>query len=273
MRFVQRCSLVLSLLPAALAAQPADTTRISHLPLFTTRDAIAAGVFLGAGAALYPADKYLSRRIRDSSLLRSRPIKDLAVGVRTIAEPGSLIIGGTMYAYGRLTNHPKAADLGLHGTEAIFLGSAVSYVIKGLGGRARPYIDSVNANPRDFKFGRGFTKGSDFASFPSGHTTAAFAAAAAVTSETSRWWPRSTPYIATVMYGGATLVGLSRMYDNKHWTSDVIIGAAIGTFSGLKVVRYHHSHPSNRVDRWLLSGGLRSDGAGGRTVTLAIFPN
>jgi membrane-associated phospholipid phosphatase len=54
------------------------------------------------------------------------------------------------------------------------------------------------------------------------------------------------------MYGGATLIGLSRMYNNAHWTSDVVVGAAIGTFSGIKVVRYNHGHSNNLIDRWLL---------------------
>jgi membrane-associated phospholipid phosphatase len=54
------------------------------------------------------------------------------------------------------------------------------------------------------------------------------------------------------MYGGATLVGLSRMYNNLHWASDVLGGAAIGTLLGLKVVKYHHSHPDNAIDRALL---------------------
>jgi membrane-associated phospholipid phosphatase len=57
------------------------------------------------------------------------------------------------------------------------------------------------------------------------------------------------------MYGGATLVGLSRMYNNAHWASDVVLGAAIGTFSGIKVVRYSHGHSNNVIDRTLL--GLR----------------
>ena len=58
------------------------------------------------------------------------------------------------------------------------------------------------------------------------------------------------------MYGGAALIGVSRMYDNRHWASDVIMGAAIGTFAGTKVVRYHRTHPDNRLDRWLLRASL-----------------
>jgi hypothetical protein len=42
------------------------------------------------------------------------------------------------------------------------------------------------------------------------------------------------------------------MYHDKHWASDVALGAAIGTFSGLKVVRYSHAHPHNRLDRIIL---------------------
>ena len=72
------------------------------------------------------------------------------------------------------------------------------------------------------------------------------------------------------MYGGATLVGLSRMYHNKHWASDVALGAAIGTFSGLKIVRYSHNHPGNPVDRRLLSAMVQPNGNGGELVGLSL---
>ena len=58
--------------------------------------------------------------------------------------------------------------------------------------------------------------------------------------------------MAPVMYGGATLVGLSRMYNKADWVSDVVLGAGIGTFSGIKVVRYSHGHTHNAVDRFFL---------------------
>ena len=134
-------------------------------------------------------------------------------------------------------------------------------MLKGALGRSRPYV-SADTNPRDFKFGKGFSS-TDRQSFPSGHTTTAFAAAAALTSEIRRLHPKYTPYVATVMYGGASLVGLSRMYHNKHWASDVVLGAAIGTFSGLKTVRYSHAHPQNAVDKVMLHATIAPDGHGG----------
>ena len=44
------------------------------------------------------------------------------------------------------------------------------------------------------------------------------------------------------------------MYNNMHWASDVVAGAAIGTIIGLKVVKYTHSHPDNRIDVKLIKG-------------------
>lgn len=242
--------LALALAPVAAAAQPADTTKISTDPLFTRRDGWMAIGFLATTAAMWPLDERIAKRLQDETNQSNQFFKDAATGFELIAAPGAYIIGGTLYGVGRLTGNEKMADLGWHGTEAVAVGTVGYIVLKGVFGRARP--ETVDADdPRQYQFGRGF-KGGPYASFPSGHTTTAFAAASAVTAETSRWWPRSTWIIAPAMYGGATMVGLSRMYNNKHWASDVALGALLGTLSGLKVVRYHHSHPDNRLDRWIL---------------------
>ena len=59
------------------------------------------------------------------------------------------------------------------------------------------------------------------------------------------------------------MIALSRLYNNKHWASDVVMAAGIGTFSGLKVVKWQHTHPGNRLDRWLLG----TDGTSGSPAT------
>ncbi|MEO8563793.1 MAG: phosphatase PAP2 family protein [bacterium] len=233
-------------------ASPCDTCpRVTDTrPLFTWRDAALAGGFVALTVSMFPLDKRLARHLQDSTTQAHRFLRNGSKSVQYAADPGSVIIGASLYGIGRLAHWRSVADLGLHGTEAVAVSGALSALLKGVAGRARPYV-SADTNPNDFRFGRGFGNSSD-QSFPSGHTTAAFAAAAVVTSESQHWGKRAAWIVAPVMYGGATLVGLSRMYNNAHWASDVALGAAIGTFSGIKIVRFNHVRAGNRIDRWLL---------------------
>lgn len=253
-----------------LPAQPADTLHGASKPLFTSADAVLAGAVLAGTLLMVPLDREFAEELQDSLRQSNRFLQRQATFFRLIAEPGALIIGGTMYAAGKLSSNEEMADLGLHGTEAIVIGSAVTAVLKAAFGRARPYVD--RSDPLNFRFGRG-VRGSEYRSFPSGHALAGFAAAAAVTAEASRFWSASEWYVGPVMYGGAALIGFSRMYNNKHWASDVVMAAGIGTFSGLKIVRWHHSNPGNSLDRWLLGATVAPAAeGGGKTVRLWVAP-
>ncbi len=251
---------------APLAAQ-SDTAHMRSL--FTWRDAVLAGGFVVTTIAIRPIDKPVAAALQAKPRQESTIYHMSAAGFRTIAVPGAFIIGGSMYAAGRLSHDRQLAELGLYGTEALLVGEGVGGLMKDVFGRARPFVDTV-PNPNNWQVFRGFTGGDKYRSFPSGHTVAAFAAAAAVSSETSRWWPHGIYVIGPTMYGGAALVGLSRMYENRHWASDVIMGAAIGTFAGTKVVRYHRTHPGNRLDRWLLNASVSPSDLG--HITLSIVP-
>ena len=71
-------------------------------------------------------------------------------------------------------------------------------------------------------------------SFPSGHTTAAFAAAAVL------WFARRPKAPAGLVAGvtvAAVLMGLSRMYCYVHYPTDVLAGAIVGTLAGLAAAR------------------------------------
>jgi hypothetical protein len=258
----------------SLAAQQSavvDTSQAQQT-LFTVRDAWLAAGFATLTVAMFPLDRHIELHLRDQTTPANQFLDNAAKGVEYITTPGSFIIGGALYGIGAVARKPNLKDLGWHGTEAVLLGSGITGLLKGTLGRARPDFDRngpVTTLPSDFKALKGFSDG-ERQSFPSGHTTTAFAAAAAVTSEVNRVWPQYTWYVGPLMYGGAALVGLSRMYHNRHWASDVALGAGVGTFSGLKVVKYSHAHPDNMIDRIILHTSAGPDGRGGAYVVWSV---
>jgi membrane-associated phospholipid phosphatase len=62
----------------------------------------------------------------------------------------------------------------------------------------------------------------EWGSMPSGHVTHAFAIAAGIADESGR------PWVSRAAYGLAALVAADRVYRQRHWSSDVIVGAALG---------------------------------------------
>ena len=245
-------SVAVATLASASGAQTAgDSARLTR-PLFVTSDLYILGMFTAATIAMFPLDRHLASVVRDQGLLTNKNLMRASSAFRFFGGPGPYVIGSSMYVLGRLTKTRRATELALHGTEAVVVGQVVSGVLKIGLGRARPYT-SADTNAHNFGFLRGLKTG-DYQSFPSGHATSAFAAAAAVSAETSEWWPRTKWIFGPILYGGAALVGLSRIYDDKHWASDVIMGAAVGTVAGIKTVRFNHTHEGNRIDRFLLGG-------------------
>lgn len=92
-----------------------------------------------------------------------------------------------------------------------YIGAGVmTYGLKQLIRRKRP-LDDTLGNP----------------SLPSGHATIAFSAATILGYRYPKW--------RIPLYIGAGLVGFSRIYLGRHYTSDVLVGAAIGTTMGVLV--------------------------------------
>ena len=255
---------------APALAQRTDTAASAPAPVFTRGDAAAAAGIVVATAAIHPLDERIALSLQRPELQHNTSLRRTATVFRLWGRPGVLILGGTFYVLGRVSHSHDLAAAGLHSTEAIVLAEVAGGLLKWTTGRARPFAvgDTI---PGDFQFLRGVRKGYDYSSFPSGHTIAGFAAAAALTSDASRSWPHSGWIIGPILYGSAGLVGLSRMYDNQHWASDVVLGAGLGTLAGIMVAQYTHNHSRNKIDRWLLSGTI-TPSVWWRTPTRVLHP-
>jgi membrane-associated phospholipid phosphatase/REP element-mobilizing transposase RayT len=240
-------SMLAGALPASAQTAAADSS--DRPSLFEARDLYYAGAFAAATVVMAPLDRAIARRLQDSTLQGSRFLKAASTGARLLGVPGSLVIGSSVYLGGRLTHSHDVSELGLHTTEAVIIADGITGVLKTVAGRGRPNLDPDS--PDNFRF-LGGLQGDPHRSFPSGHTTSAFAAASAASEEVGQLWPHQKGWVRVVLYGSAGLVGASRVYNNAHWASDVVVGAAIGSFTGWKVARYTHQHPHNTIDRIFL---------------------
>ncbi len=258
--------LIFSFAVTSAEAQTTDT-------LYSTRPVISVGnaaLVIGFGLATLaatPADLRITRALQDEARQADKHLSGGATVFRLLGHPGAMITGAGIYAGGYIAGNRRAEDLGLHAVETIVIANTITAAIKMTAGRARPRESPDNA--ANFRLFRGVGNG-EYQSFPSGHTTAAFAFATIVSAETSHWWPESRWLIGPVVYGGAALTGISRIYNNAHWASDVIAGAAVGTLTGIKVYRYQHSHPNNRLDKRLLRAGLQVSNTGSLTPIMSM---
>lgn len=74
-------------------------------------------------------------------------------------------------------------------------------------------------------------------SFPSGHTAQAFTAASFLSKE----YGYKSVWISIGAYTAASAVGVFRMLNNRHWISDVLVGAGIGMLSTEFAYRTHRN--------------------------------
>jgi membrane-associated phospholipid phosphatase len=251
--------------PASAWAQQTvgDPAPPQHVEIFSSRDAMTAAVFVVGVAAIMPFDRHIAVESQRSSLQNNGTLNHTMTALRVLGQPGSIAIAAATYIYGRAGNSPRSAELGLRTIESIGAAGVTTLLIKGFVGRARPYAVS-DTNPHDYEFGRGFQKDA-YTSFPSGHVTTAFAAASAASQEISYLWPHASHLWTPLLFTSASLVGVARIYEDKHWASDVIAGAAVGTLVSRVVVHYSRAHPRNAIDRLLLPAGISAAG-GSRDV-------
>src|SRR6185295_16857702 len=221
-------------LPAAEATapqRPAAGPSLPRLVLTDLRDVLGAplswhrrqwGLFslgvAGVGAAALLDDQVRNQEQRDHNHLADQ----IADGFEPLGSYGAFGVLGSFYLVGLVRDDAHAESVAQDGLIAsIIAGGILTPALKSAVGRRRPRDTEKTFDFRPF---------SGNASFPSGHTTEAFAVASVIASDYDPVWVKG------VAYGSASLVGFARIHHQAHFLSDVTAGALIGTAVGRAVV-------------------------------------
>jgi membrane-associated phospholipid phosphatase len=219
-----------------------DSTTAARHPLMTKRQAKVGAFAVLATFALMPFDHRLLAQMESPRLQKEDDFQTAARRLSFMGGPGPFLVGAGLIAIGRAGEVDGVAAAGSRVTESVLLAAAINAVGKGIAGRALPGVKTLHS----FSFGRGFhDHNGPFVAFPSGHTAAAFALATALTAEADRSAHGWSRLIRPLSYTAATGVAIARVYQHKHWVSDLPVAAAIGTWSGSTVEsRRNTSSPS-----------------------------
>ena len=159
------------------------------------------------------------------------------------------------YIFGHFNENEKAKRTTLIATESFLITGLYTSILKYSFGRHRPRTGNSSTS---FD---GFSTNKNYNSFPSGHTSTAFAIATVVANQYEK-----TPYIKPISYGIAAMTGLSRINFEAHWASDVFFGAALGYFTAKTLLRLHNNKKGQHFTIY-----PRADSRGGGIVLSKNF--
>jgi membrane-associated phospholipid phosphatase len=206
--------------PGLMAPQPAVPRRFSR----TTTGAAALTASLVAATLL-------DQQIRES-LAANDPDDPAEISrLGNVLGNGriALVVTSATYGVASLAGFDEVADPAGRVLASLVAAGMANGLLKASVGRARPRLELGSGEFRPFALDNGWQ------SFPSGHATVAFALATAISAEADRLW------VTALTFSGAGLVAWSRSHEDRHWASDVVAGAAVGT-----VMAYHTSRRLHR---------------------------
>lgn len=181
--------------------------------LYTGAGLVSLGVIMSQDKNLHSS---LSKGVNDGNIWsivkNGGEIKYVGIG------------SGAIYFTGLFARNKVIRETGRMLLQSLIYSGSITILLKTVTGRSRPYY---SASQYDFNW---FEKAEEKLSFPSGHATVAFAVSTVLAEKIDTWWSR------TLFYSLAALTAYSRVHDNQHWVSDVVLGGLTGFGSGYFVV-------------------------------------
>jgi membrane-associated phospholipid phosphatase len=140
-----------------------------------------------------------------------------------------------LYVVGLLAQDPTTAGAGAAALQALGLTLATTGALKLAVGRVYP-TNGADPNAPDHlshpEWAHEFTPFRGLLAWPSGHASASFSVAGALSAYYSETW-----LVVLVSYPIAAAIGFGMVDGDRHWTSDVLAGALIGHAIGYSVGR------------------------------------
>ena len=160
------------------------------------------------------------------------------------------MITGGVYAVGLITKNEKLRRTGVLLISSASTAGLLQQVMKSAFGRARP----LSGLSKD-TFDPLWAGDKNFHSFPSGHAILAMTNAHAIAKQFKSIWVKSGIYTL------GAIPSISRMWEGKHWLSDVVLSVAISIFTVESIDRYldkkydEKYNTSNKKMSWNLNFG------------------
>jgi hypothetical protein len=146
-----------------------------------------------------------------------------------------VILGGTFFT-GIVTSDKEILNAGFMITESIIFSNILTQPIKMIFGRERPEFTDNSLH-----FIGPVLSNDQFHSLPSGHATTAFAISTVAAGLTEN------QYLKILFFTPAFLTSFARVYNNRHWLSDAMLGSLIGYYTGRKVLNMNGKLSENET--------------------------
>ena len=195
---------------------PAFTYTVSRPAHWNKKDWTRFSLLAAGTGAIWLADWEIKNFAQHN---RTPAGESIAKAVEPFGNTYGLYLFPAMYAVGTITKQPKIASAGLMGTKALAISTVVYTASKKIIRRNRP-----DATQSSMDYAAPFTR-QRYTSSPSGHSNTIFTAATLVALEF-----KDHKWVAPLAYTIASATAVSRIYHNRHWASDVVLGSLMGHF-------------------------------------------
>lgn len=184
---------------------------------------IGAGTFL----AMQFDQSIRDEVMKDRSYYKSFPIEFGRI-YGELTSP--ILIAGAFGLHNLISENESSKKIAFEILQTTFYAGVITTGLKLALGRARPFTENGSKD-----FGNWSLLNDSFHSLPSGHVTVAFSISTVLANNSHSTWLKILCYVP------AFLTATSRVYQDKHWFSDVLLGGVIGYSVGTWVTSKHES--------------------------------